>query len=439
MPTYTAAQIAQLAPDAASNKAAAALGANKWPLLEKQGDALWGHCQGSGKNPYQTAVDLSAEPAFKCSCPSRKFPCKHGLALLLRYAESPERFQEAAPPDWVTAWLEKRQQTRAAKAERADKPEKAPDPAAQEKRRQARHAKAADGLADLQRWLEDQLRNGLAQRGEHYQQLHHLARRMNDAQLPGIAARLQHAASLPATAHETLLAAYTTLYLLADTYTRYDRLDPDWQAEITARLGIPVAKETVLQNPPQRDHWHNIGSHRLDLDRGEAHCHWLYGSHSGRYAYILEFRIPGAPPQAAPVLPGTAYDGELCYYPGIAPQRAQPREWQALLTLPPLPDGDHTLAALTARLQAAQRDNPFRSMTPGRLDNIRLYRLGDDYALGDDTGHLPLVHPGDETAALLAHTGGNPFTAFIRYDHLDRCCHLLATYTHGSYRYYHQP
>lgn len=42
-------------------------------------------------------------------------------------------------------------------------------------------------------------------------------------------------------------------------------------------------------------------------------------------------------------------------------------------------------------------------MTPGRLDNIRLYRLGEDYALGDDTGHL------------------------------------LATYTHGSYRYYHQP
>ena len=78
-------------------------------------------------------------------------------------------------------------------------------------------------------------------------------------------------------------------------------------------------------------------------------------------------------------------------------------------------------------------------MTPGRLDNIRLYRLGDDYALGDDTGHLPIVHPGDETAALLAHTGGSPFTAFIRYDHLDRCCHLLATYTHGSYRYYHQP
>ncbi len=46
-----------------------------------------GLCQGSGRQPYQARVDL-AEPAFKCSCPSRKFPCKHGLALLLLFAKT---------------------------------------------------------------------------------------------------------------------------------------------------------------------------------------------------------------------------------------------------------------------------------------------------------------------------------------------------------------
>src|SRR5690242_11834139 len=46
---------------------------------------LWGLCRGSGKNSYRTAVDLTddAAPAYQCSCPSRKFPCKHALALLL--------------------------------------------------------------------------------------------------------------------------------------------------------------------------------------------------------------------------------------------------------------------------------------------------------------------------------------------------------------------
>lgn len=32
--------------------------------------AVWGLCQGSGKDPYQTQIDLIG-PAFRCSCPSR--------------------------------------------------------------------------------------------------------------------------------------------------------------------------------------------------------------------------------------------------------------------------------------------------------------------------------------------------------------------------------
>nr|WP_279163542.1 SWIM zinc finger family protein [Rhodococcus erythropolis] len=31
-------------------------------------------------------VDLRG-PAYKCSCPSRKFPCKHALGLLVEWSE----------------------------------------------------------------------------------------------------------------------------------------------------------------------------------------------------------------------------------------------------------------------------------------------------------------------------------------------------------------
>ena len=69
-------QITQLAPDAASVKAGKGLAnRTKWVLLEHSDRAIWGHCQGSGKTPYQTVVDTK-NIAFKCSCPSRKFPCK---------------------------------------------------------------------------------------------------------------------------------------------------------------------------------------------------------------------------------------------------------------------------------------------------------------------------------------------------------------------------
>ena len=100
-----------LAPDEASAKAARGLiSPAKWPLLGHDAQAAWGECQGSGSKPYQTQVDLSG-PVFKCSCPSRKFPCKHGLALLLMRAQEPQRFSTTgAPPAWVSAWLDGRRE-----------------------------------------------------------------------------------------------------------------------------------------------------------------------------------------------------------------------------------------------------------------------------------------------------------------------------------------
>ncbi len=101
-------QIIKLAPDAASVKAGKGLAsAAKWVLRGASDRALWGHCQGSGKNPYQTQVDLQ-NIAFKCSCPSHKFPCKHSLGLLFLYASQPDLFTTGEEPDWVKEWLEKR-------------------------------------------------------------------------------------------------------------------------------------------------------------------------------------------------------------------------------------------------------------------------------------------------------------------------------------------
>lgn len=48
-------------------------------------DTLYmGECKGSGKSNYTVSVDFIDEenPVTRCTCPSRQFPCKHGLALL---------------------------------------------------------------------------------------------------------------------------------------------------------------------------------------------------------------------------------------------------------------------------------------------------------------------------------------------------------------------
>ena|SRR5436190_14743331 len=95
---WTAEKIMALAPDAASAKAGSAMAnKSKWVTLGCNEQTTWGECQGSGKNPYQTQIDLT-EPAFNCSCPSRKFPCKHGLGLFLLLAAQNSTFTQKEPP-----------------------------------------------------------------------------------------------------------------------------------------------------------------------------------------------------------------------------------------------------------------------------------------------------------------------------------------------------
>src|SRR4051812_50199106 len=107
-PTVTVEEAIALAPDTSSRNAARSLAvASSWTVLGADEQALWGACRGSAQNPYAVAVDL-AGPAFRCSCPSRKFPCKHGLALALMAGSDPSAIPAADEPADVAVWLDGR-------------------------------------------------------------------------------------------------------------------------------------------------------------------------------------------------------------------------------------------------------------------------------------------------------------------------------------------
>ena len=219
-------QIIQLAPDAASVKAGKGLAVpGKWVLLACSERAVWGHCQGSGKNPYQTAIDLN-DIAFKCSCPSRKFPCKHGLGLLLLFAAKPELFEQAEEPDWVATWLSKRG-VKAEKKEQKARDEKPVDAAAQAKRQEKRHQNVLNGIEDLETWMKDLVRNGLVNVPERADSLFEdMARRMVDAQAQGLAGRLRAIEEISFLGDEwkyELTDRLGKLYLLAESYRNLRR------------------------------------------------------------------------------------------------------------------------------------------------------------------------------------------------------------------------
>src|SRR2546423_12257836 len=81
-------KIEALAPDqAALDAARKLLKAATWPTLACDDAGLvWGEAQGSGATPYRVVIS-EIDAGYKCTCPSRKFPCKHSLALMWIRAE----------------------------------------------------------------------------------------------------------------------------------------------------------------------------------------------------------------------------------------------------------------------------------------------------------------------------------------------------------------
>ena len=190
MARWTEAQVVKLAPDDSSVAAARRLtNPAVWSDTGSTQILVWGKCQGSGKTPYQVSVDL-AGPAFRCSCPSRKFPCKHALALLLLWVRGGGAVADAEQAAaFAQEWADERGQRT---QKRVATEEKAPDPAAQAKRLEDRLALMSAGLDDFGRWLQDLVRAGTASaRQQPYGWWDETAARLVDAQLPGLAEQVR--------------------------------------------------------------------------------------------------------------------------------------------------------------------------------------------------------------------------------------------------------
>nr|BFE69342.1 hypothetical protein GCM10020092_026430 [Actinoplanes digitatis] len=203
------------------------------------------------------------------------------------------------------------------------------DPAAAEKRARQRADRVAAGMAELRRWLDDQVQQGLAgaeQAGRRPYEA--MAARLVDAQAPAAASavrRLGGVAGIGPHWADRLLGELALLRLLVAGHERLGALPPALAATVRSRIGFPVANQDVLATAEVRDLWQVLG--QIDSEEGAITTRrtWLLGVGSGRFALLLSFAAPGQSP-AAEVVPGTAIEAALCFYPGAAPLRALVKE-----------------------------------------------------------------------------------------------------------------
>ncbi len=343
-------EIEAMAPDQSALKAAAALlKPAKWSSRGMAGGLVWGECQGTGANPYRVAAD-TVDIGSKCTCPSRKFPCKHAIALMWLHADEPGGFPPSEPPDWVGEWMGRRRKSSgaavpAAGATTAPKnldaavaePAAAElDVAALEKRRVAAERRAADvrrqvvaGLDDLELWISDQLRTGLGGfLGEMPDRCRRIAARLVDAKAGSLSSRLDELPSrvLRLPPDERVDAAIVELgkLTLVSRAWRAAPDDPELRREVVAtetRDDLPGDNGGLRHGALWEVLCEQIATRRDGLVSVST---WLLntGTDGPRFAVLMDHFPASAGRRSGAFAAGSCFWAELLFYPARVPLRA---------------------------------------------------------------------------------------------------------------------
>lgn len=351
------AAVQRLAPDQAALKAAAGLAkASRWSAVASSGDGhlLWGECAGSGANPYRVMADLR-DLGNKCTCPSRKFPCKHVLALLWLQAEAIVAFPPAEAPAWVGDWLGRRRKGATAEpaaggqdgakdigAATAGEPEAPEDPKVAARRdaaaaRRGEDAERAilDALDALEGWIGDQLRTGLsAFIDDATARCRRISARLVDGKAAALAGRIDELPSrllalAPGERVRGAVVEFGKLVLLARAFRARPR-DP----EIRRAVASSETREVVLGDADAlrlTAMWEVLAEQVATRRDGlVSQTTWLLnlgaiGSKEGaepRFAVLVDYFPASAGKRGSVFTPGEQFEAELAFYPARAPLRA---------------------------------------------------------------------------------------------------------------------
>lgn len=403
-------QILALAPDAQVANDGKKLGTDKpWSNVGCSARALWGECKGSGSKPYQVRVDRT-DLAAKCSCPSRKFPCKHAVGLLLLVAAKPA--PAADEPQWVAEWLDKRTDAQEKKQQRAQAP--APvDEAAQQKRQEKRDSRIEEGMAALELWLSDLMRRGLAQIGNEGPAFwEKQAARLVDAQAPGLAGRLRLLGEEVGARDDwpaRVLDGLGQLALITQAWQRREQLAPELRRELELQLGQTVREaDVVAQGAPVRDEWQVIAQETEEFDRLRLRRTWLLGRQSKRYA-MLQHTAVNKQSFAENYPPGATIRADLHFWPGAYPLRALTGAVEASAA-PGAFWHAESIAAFLERQADALAANPWLQRLPLVLEEVApALRDGAWWAVDAAGASLPVRSRSEARLwNWMAHCGGAP-------------------------------
>lgn len=379
---WTTEQVAGLAPTNHLLKTSRSfMFTEKWLTLGQNGEAAWGIFQlNKEKPPIQTSL-MPADLYFSCSCASRSFPCAHGLGLLQLMIDDPTQFTRSATPDWVMTWQQDVQNRINLQRQRDTA---VPPPHHIQKRLTTIQV----GLAELELWLHDLIRNGLAAaRHKPKDYWFRMADRLVDAQASGVAAELRSLAAIPSDDvqwAEIVLRRIGRLYLLIQGFQHFDTLPADMQADLQTAVGWLPRGAASESESSLYDRWHILGQEMKQSGGRQVQHIWLWGEQNNRAAQISH-TTHGQRYKDFSLLTGTVIEARLQFYASAAPVHAQIIERYNYYRPDKPVAGYASIEAATAAFNQALAANPWLKQFPMMLMAVPVYD-GTRWLVRDEAG-----------------------------------------------------
>jgi hypothetical protein len=335
--------------------------------------------------------------------------------LLIR--EEPESFERGYPDKKITRWL----------ARQLKKIESNPSAAAAINDPQpfnaaisARHENLVAVLLELELWLRDMVRNGLAiLPGKPKTYWLNMANRLIDAQAGQIARELKYLANVPGRRSDWpdhLLAAVGRLYLLIQGFKHFDTLSPEIQSDLRTAVGWLPRQHALPTEPVSAGRWLVMGRRLEKYGKHLLRRTWLWGLNSEKPLLIAEvlnkenaFEINFAT--------GTILHASVQYYPGQWPLHGLMTDVRRVTGNQSARLGHDTIMSATRQFALARSANPWQRVYPMAFEGLYPEFHEGEWRLRDDEGVLLPFEPGFAYGwHLLALSGGHPLRLFGEWD-----------------------
>jgi len=377
---------------------------DKLQQLRKSERSVWGSVAGSGPHPYLVFVDL-VHPSIKCNCPSRQFPCKHGIAVIIRYVNDPVAFLKESEPEEVKNWIENRsKKTTYSQSEEKDITEEflAKKQKQAEKTAQNRQDSVSAGIDELMLWMKDHIRLGMldfpTKPAGYFEKF---ASRMIDAKAPGLAGWIRAYRDLNYSDKQMwqkgVLEITAKTYLLCKAFHNLDNFEPELKETIKSLVGWTINSKMMLTDESTitvKDHWLVLGKTTEMQEDLTIHRTWFFGLESGLDAMHLQFEVKHGNTDIIQYIQGMTIEAEMAFFPDAAPHRSLiKKQNKTLEKIPSYPDFCNDWMVQHDRKIELLKQNPWTNNRAFLIAHCKLFKSKEGWVLYDTNLYFRPIVP----------------------------------------------